>query len=325
VGSLYSFNGEEIKSENYFILKGRFKALETNAYGLFIIFFNEKLKEVDNLMAIASHYSAIFETNPHLPWYYFEENVINLKWKGDIAVNISLDLQNYMESSLKRDRGYELFTLIKNNDEMRIEALLQAILIKPLSDRNLIIETVSETVSKESMRIIREEKNKPKTVKPREKSPEFNLKGASVVDVDLILAPVSGIPIYELAKGDKVMVKINDKTTNGKYFIDMLGARVEGNIIPISAQVIDIKRGNNKEYYILCKLDEGVYGKAIETEQVKLKKYDDIFKDKSKVDELPVSEDLQKKGSFPLFTLIIGALIFLLLLIFIIMWFYNLL
>jgi len=323
VGDLYNFDRIEIESENYIILKGRFKAVETNTFGLFIIFFNEELKAVENLMAIASHYSSLFEIDPHLPWHYFEENIINLKWKGDIALNISIDLQNYMESSLERDRGYELFTLIKNNDEMKIETLLQAILIKPLSDRNLVIETVSEIVSKDAMRSIREEEKKPKTVQPSLKATEFNLKGKSVVDIDLILAPVSGIPIYELSKGDKIMVKINDKTTNGKYFIDMLGARVEGNIIPIPAKVIDIKRGADKEYHIFCKLDKGTYGKAVETEQVKLKRYEDLLESKSKYDELPILDEYKKEKSFPIFTLVLGGLIFIILIVFVIMWFYN--
>jgi hypothetical protein len=152
----------ELESQHTIILKAKFKALDTNTYGLIMIFLNEEMRMVENLIAVASHYSSIYDMDPSLPWFTLEENLINLKWKGDIAVNITVDLQNYLESSLDRDRGNELYSLIKNNDHMKMESLLVAILMKPLTDRNIELEIVSETVTKEEMRLKRSERNKPK-------------------------------------------------------------------------------------------------------------------------------------------------------------------
>ncbi len=323
MGDLDNLLNSKNEDENNIILKGRFKAVETNTYGLFIIFFNEYTGTAENLMVIASHYSSLFDIDPHLPWYTVEENIINLKWKGDIAVNISLDLQNYLESTFERDRGAELFSFIKNNDETRIETLLQSIFIKPLSDRNIQLETVSETVSNRRMEDIRKERDKSREKKAPEKSPQFSVKGESPINVDLVLAPVSGIPIYELKLGDRIMVKINDKSIRGNYYIDLLGARVNGNLIPIPAEVSDIKKGEDMEYSILCKLDDDVFGQAVETEQVKLKKYDELVTKESTTEELPVLEEIKKKREFPVFTVIIGGLMFLVILVFLIMWFYN--
>ena len=239
------------ENENYLILKGRFKAVETNTYGLFIIFFNDYTGTLDNLMAIASHYSSLHDIDPHLPWYMIEENITDLRWKGDIAVNISIDLQNYMESGLDRDRGSELFSCIKNNNDTRTDSLLQALLIKPLGDRNINIEIVSELITKESMQNIRIERDKPKAKESPEKQTLTTTKESSTVDVDLVLAPVSGVPIYELQVGDKIVVKPVDSTTRGRYYIDLLGARVDGNIIPIPAEVIDIKKGDDTEFTVI--------------------------------------------------------------------------
>ncbi len=318
-----SINNENENEHLYTILKGRFKAIETNTYGLFIIFFNDEKKEIENLIAIASHYSSLYDIDPHLPWYSFEENIINTKWKGDIALNITIDLQNYLESSLDKDRGYELLMLIKNNDQMKIESLLQAILMKPLSDRNIIIEVVSETVTKETMRTVRSERNKVKETGKSDAGVTNQIKYGTILDVDLLLAPVSGIPIYELKKGDRIMVKIVSNSPQAKYYINKLGLIVENSIIPIPGDVIEITK-DEKGYTIIVKLKKGLYGKAIETEQVKIKRYDTLI-NQDKIDE----EDLQivgeDKGNFPIFIMILGGLMFVILLIFIIMWFYNIL
>ena len=310
-------------NDNYTILKGRFKAVETNTYGLFIIFFNGNLGTIESLMAIASHYSSLYDNDPHLPWYIIEENIINLRWKGDIAANISLDLQRFLEATLERDRGTELYSLIRNNDETRMESLLLSVLIKPLGDRNIHIETVSELLTKQSMNVIREERNKPKETKPV--SQTGAQKELSTVDVKLVLAPVSGIPIYELEVGDKIMVKITDRSTRGNYAVDLLGTRVEGTLIPVPAEVLVITRGDENEYTIICGLDGDINGKAVETEQVKLKRYDELLSGETLSGELPSVDELAPKRKVPIFVMVIGGLFFVVVLVFLILWFYNIL
>ncbi len=311
-----------LEADNTIVLKGRFKAVDTNTYGLFIIFLSEKLRTVENLLAIASHYSSLYETDPHLPWYSLEENIVNLKWKGDIAVNVSIDLQNYMESSLDRDRGNELYMLILNNDQTKMESLLQAILIKPLSDRNLILEIATESISDESMHSKRAERNRNKRG-AKEAVAQKKSEADGYIPVDLILAPVSGIPIYELSKGDKIMVRISDLSVRGKYYIDLLGARVDGNIIPVPAEVTHISKNSKNEYTILCNITDKAVGRIVESEQVKLKRYDDLFDQEAPLREIALDESDGKGRSFPMFIVITGALMFVILLIFIIMWFYD--
>jgi hypothetical protein len=313
-----------IDDTGYVVLKGRFKAIETNTYGIFIIFINDDLRIVENMMAIASHYSSLYDIDPHLPWYIIEEDIVNLKWKGDIAVNISIDLQNYLESSLEGDRGNELYTLLNNNDWTKIESLLQAILIKPLSDRNILLEIVSETVSDSGMRSARAERDKAAKTKPEETAAPPKEKSEKLIDVDLVLAPVSGIPIYELALGDRIMVKISDRTTRGRYYIDLFGAKVDGNVIPVPAEVTKITRSQDGEYSILCRLGENAVGRAVETEQVKLKRYDELDME-TPLKEITLDEAPEGKGRFPLFIIVTGGLMFVLLIVFLFMWFYNVL
>ena len=313
----------EYETKYTVILKGRFKGLDSNSFGLFIIFLNEELRMVENLIAVVSHFSSLYDVDPAMSWDTLEENLINLKWKGDISVNSTIDLQNYLESALDRDRGNELYQLVKNNDISRMESLLQAILMKPLNDRNVQIETHSEYMSNAEMISRRAERNKSVKKDDPAAAKESDEKIKDAIEVDLVLAPVSGIPVYELAQGDKIMIKIKDKLPKGKYYIDLLGARVEGNIIPVPAEVTDIKKSDQNEYSIMCKIKEYIYGRAVETEQVKLKKYDELLETEQSLREFDLHEKSDGKRGFPFFVIIIGALTFITLLVFLIMWFYN--
>lgn len=77
------------------------------------------------------------------------------------------------------------------------------------------------------------------------------------------------------------------------------------------------------EYSILCRIDENIYGRAVETEQVKLKKYDELLETEQSLREFDLHEQSGRKRGFPFFVIIIGALTFIILMVFLIMWFYN--
>jgi hypothetical protein len=115
----------------------------------------------------------------------------------------------------------------------------------------------------------------------------------------------------------------SDRTTRGNYAIDLLGARVNGTLIPVPAEVIEINRSEEKEYTIVCKLNDDVYGKVVETEQVKLKRYDELLAGGPSPEELPTIEDITGKRKLPLFVIIVGGLMFVVVLVFLILWFYN--
>jgi hypothetical protein len=325
----------------YTILKGRFKAVETNTFGLFLIYLNEKEEKVENAVAIASHYSTLFDTDPHLPWYEFEESIINKKWKGEFTSALSYELQRYLENSLELDRGYELHHLVKNLEQMKIESLLQAILIKPLADKNILIETDSEFITRETLTSTRDARDRrrfgdggdgqdPLKISADSKSGHFSHPDQDrdgvvedIIDVDLVLAPVSGTSLPELREGDIIMVKIKDKTTKGNYYIDLLGSRVNGEVAPSPAEVVELSRDKDGAYVITCKLDEEIFGKAIEPESVKVKKYDEFLSSSQMLESVGASYPPAKNRYFVLFVSITGGLLFVLLLLFIIFYFTN--
>lgn len=267
----------------YTIVKARFKAIDTNTFGLLLVFLNNNLKVVENLSVIASHFSSLYETDPQGSWADMEDRIFSMKWRGEYATSITRDIQIFLESALKGDRSDELYSLTRQNASSKVENMIFTLLMKPLGEKNIHIELGWENVSAEEIQMAKEARESrddegPKEPSAPETSPEaseFNLEEGSVLlDVDLILAPVSGIPIFELQRGEKIMVKISPATNRGRYFIDLLNAMHDNEVIPVPAPVSEVKINRFNEYVILVKIGEGIYGKATETEQVKLKRFD---------------------------------------------------
>jgi hypothetical protein len=272
----------------YTIVKSRFKAIDTNTFGLILIFLNNNLRVAENITVIASHFSSLYETDPKGSWSDMEERIFNLKWKGEFATSISRDIQTYMEGTLKEERAEELYNFLKANAVAKIENVFFALLMKPLGEKNIHIEVSWEKVTSEEIQQAKEARENREAAEglgtqetvatvtaDTALAEEFQLEEGSVVlDINLILAPVSGIPIFELKRGDRIMVKIDPSTNKGKYFIDLLNAVHDGDIVPIPSVVHAVKVNKFNEFSILVKIGEGIFGKVVETEPVKLKKYD---------------------------------------------------
>lgn len=274
----------------YTIVKGRFKAIDTNTFGLFLIFLNNNLRIVESVTIIASHFSSMYETDPKTNWSSVEERIMSLKWKGEFATSISRDSQTFVETAFKGIRSEELHSLIRTNQVAKIENLLTLMLIKPLGDKNIHIELSWENSTADDIQRAkqdREQRDTPASADAesmpsdsiggdtQQDSAIYNVEEGSVVlDIDLVLAPVSGIPIFELQAGDRIMIKINPATKRGMYFIELLNAKHDDEIVPVPAIVTEVKLNKSNEYLVLAKIGEGIYGKAGEAEQVKIKRFD---------------------------------------------------
>lgn len=278
-------NANQPQQSLYTIVKGRFKAIDTNTFGLFLIFVNNNLRVSESVTIIASHFSSMYETDPKLGWSNVEERIMNLKWKGEFATSISRDTQAFVENALKGIRSEELYSLIKSNSVSKIENLLSMMLTKPLGDKNIHIELSWENASAEQIQTAKQERELRDNAEDAtsgempalqaEPDDTFQLdEGSVVLDVNLVLAPVSGIPIFELQPGDHIMVKINPETKRGQYFIELLNARHDEEIVPLPGTVTELKLNKSNEYVVLIKIGEGIFGKVVEAEQVKIKRFD---------------------------------------------------
>jgi len=268
---------DNLFSDHLIIIKGRFKALSMNLYGLFIIIFNQD-KRIDTYNIAVSTFSNIYENEPHLPWDKYEQMILEHKWKGNFNANLTSSIMdNFKEISAEDIKTNQLYDYANSYDYNSLDTYLFDTINRVVHDKNLVLETSIQEVTAEEFAQTKEKRyNKAEEKSTSETELE---EGAVILNIQPILAPVKGKPIYELKIGDRIMTKIIPNTDRANYFIDLLGLRVENHIKPIATEVIDIKSdGKSEPLEILTRIGPGIYGKCIEDErQVKLRLYDALI------------------------------------------------
>lgn len=281
---------------NLLIIKGRFKSTSMNLYGQLIIYFNSEAR-IDSYSIVISTYSDTYNLEPHTGWEKYEEFIADLKWKGHFYSSMTASLMDGLARLSEESRIVsELFANTYNYDYDKMELTLHDCINRIVHDKNLIIETGIQEVTRDEYRQARNAK--PATPEsdsdlPAQDSSDSE-KGSVIISVKPILAPVNGKPLYSLRIGDYIMVRVVPNTDRANYFIDVLKLREEDKIKAAPAEVIDIKAGKakNEPIEILTELGPGIFGKFYEDEsQVKLRMYDPRMDG-----SLPGSKELPKEG-----------------------------
>jgi len=317
---------DNLFSDHLIIIKGRFKALSMNLYGLFIIIFNQD-KRIDTYNIAVSTFSNIYENEPHLPWDKYEQMILELKWKGNFNANLTSSIMdNFKEISAEDSKTNQLYDYANSYDYNSLDTYLFDTINRVVHDKNLVLETSIQEVTAEEFAQTKEKRyNKVEDKSTSETELE---EGAVILNIQPILAPVKGKPIYELKIGDRIMTKIIPNTDRANYFIDLLGLRVENHIKPIATEVIDIKSdGKSEPLEILTRIGPGIYGKCIEDErQVKLRLYDALIDGPltqkvipKRTQPSPTSVATYEDAGFSKLTYVIISLFVLLLIIFVLL------
>ena len=290
-------NIENIDNEyNYYILKGRFKSNSLKFYGLFLIIYNRR-GDIDVNHILVSYYSNTYDLEPHSPWETYEESILKQKWSDDYNPSMTASLQDMIDAIAKDNNlRLQLFESIRNYEHDNIELTMMEKINRVIHDKNLILETGIQEVMEEDFRKSKQNEFTSSNIQDKDKN-SLHEDGAVILQIQLILAPVSGKAIYEIKVGDKIMTKIVANNDRANYFIDLLDLRVEGYIKPVPCEIVDIKsEGKSSPIEILTKIGPGIYGKCIEDErQVKLRMYN------PEIDDPPPQKKTDNRDVIPEF------------------------
>lgn len=278
----------EIKPDtSYIVIKGRFKALNTSSYGLFIVFLDNITKNVEKYDIISSHFSTLFENNIGMPWNELDEIITKLKWKGEYATSLTHDIQASIEDLFQPGTGrtQDIWANIKKAQIGKVVTIFEEVLGRPTGDKNIKSEVAIETVTKSEIEDVRRSRREREgkdmigtgssnSSQQEQANRDAGIEeNAVVLEVSLVLSPVSGVAIADLKDGDKIMVKISEQSSRGQYFIDLLNATKDNEIIPIPATVVKTNK-EGKIYTVLANIGPGVYGKSLDEDNVKVKMFD---------------------------------------------------
>ncbi len=301
----------EITEKTTIIIKGRFKATASSSFGVFIVFMDNSSKNIEKFDVVASHFSTLYENNISIPWNEIENLITKLKWKGEYATSLTHDVQATLEDLFQAGTGRsgEIWSNIKKLQFNKVENIFEEVLARPTSDKNIKVDIAIETLPSSQIEAIRKNKaesgskdilsaltpsSQQENQQKQEKESYIPEDSAVLLEVSLVLSPVSGVPVYELKEGDKIFIKITEQSNRGQYFIDLLNASQDGEILPIPATVVKVTK-EGKIYVVIVNIGPGIYGKSLDEDTVKVKMYDPMLdkrKQKSKIPEKQITENL---------------------------------
>lgn len=284
---------DENLERNAIIIKGRFKATAVSSYGIFIVFIDNSTKNVEKFDGVASHFSTIYENNISMPWNEFEDVIVKLKWKGEYATSLTHDVLSTLDDLFQIGSGRtpEIWSSIKKLQFNKVENVFEEALSRPCGDKNVKVEIAVETLPFSQIESTRKAKGESETkdilslTTPSKKEEEVSKSQVSayipedsavLLDVSLVLSPVSGVPIFDLKEGDKIFVKITEQSNRGQYFIDLLNASEDGELLPIPASVVKVLK-EGKIYTVVVNIGPGIYGRSLDEDNVKVKMYDPLL------------------------------------------------
>ncbi|MDH4129377.1 MAG: hypothetical protein OEV44_11510 [Spirochaetota bacterium] len=332
------------QEKNYLFLKSRYLAEEKGIYGLFYIMFEPKTNYYEKLDLIASHFKAFIneiapETNwPTMNWSQLEDIVNDIRYKQKFTIDITKDLKLTVEKTLQSADIEFIIPMVEKNDIAALDLKFHEIFRKSIGDTKITFNFNIEKITSSDIELKKLNKKEIYSEEKKaleDKLAEFEQKkhqipqGSAVIDVSFVLSPVSGIPINELKVNDMIMLRIDTNNTKGRYFADLIGALRGQDVLPIPASVYKIEKNPIGEYFVLAKIQDGIYGRISETEQVKIRRFDpdkdELLMSKTlpyNVKENPTSPKIDFASSMKMKDKVIifilgGALILLIILVFI--------
>ncbi len=165
---------------------------------------------------------------------------------------------------------------------------------KPVEIKNMIGRAIGNVINQEirtdidfsmvnSLRmelLLNPEKRVEKTEEERDQ--EGAAKGLKVISADLILAPSRGKNLSSLKAGEPVQVILDASNPTAGTILKKLNLIVDNKTKPLGAVVYSIKHAPKSGYTVYVKIADGILGKAVEEQDVRIKMGDPVVEEEMK-------------------------------------------
>lgn len=258
----------------YIVLKIRLRSEALNFYSVAVLIIDRELKLMEKLDVLASRIPTFYHNCISQSWEEVQNEIIKQVIEGKNLTNLSKSVSTAIEKIfLNEDIDY-IIKLI-DNDINKFITILQESINRALLKGDAKLEVIKHDVNSIDKNVTSEDVTE-ELAELENENINFDVPdGVSVIPVKAVLAPVSGIPLYELTIGDKIYVNIDTSFERAKEYIEYFDALQDDKLIPLPAEILEIMVDMNNNYIILVKLDESTYGQIIEEEKVKIKRWDE--------------------------------------------------
>jgi len=276
-------------SKKLLYLKTRFTSEAKGIFGVFFIMFDPERNSYEKFDILASHFREFLSGLPgvnqwsSLSWQKLEESVVKARYNNQFTDSITRDLSRTMEKSLNTAEIEMILPYVIKKDIESLDKTFHEIFRKSIGDIPVEFTFAFEETTLKDVK--EHEENRQQAYKAeqqqlKEQLEDFEAKkhelpeNSALVDCLFVLSPVKGVPIAELKVGHKIFIKIDITNNKGQYFANLLNASSEGEMLPIPSVVEKVGKGPTGEYFVITKIQEGIYGRITETEPVKIRLFD---------------------------------------------------
>lgn len=276
------------------VLKMTFKCNDVNYTGMIAIFINTEKNTLNQFFDVVTKTEDLEGDNTHLPWREFVTTVLRKIYSEKNEINITSKLKHELEKELTPALVGVLSEKIIARDTISINVQFEKMIsfVFRSNDVNIKIdfEKTSSLAVDEAIEEIRKEitqssskKEETKKEEPVSKPQTIDQKmdrelleqGNRIIGCKLVLSPVKGKYVSELKEGNKIKVKVKDKSANALKIAEKLGWLKDGKMKPGEVIVrTRIKKSNTNIIYV--NIAPNLIGKITEEEEVRVEVLDDV-------------------------------------------------
>jgi hypothetical protein len=267
--------------KDIYAIKARFSSSSIN--GAFLIFFNLHNNMVNSIYLILSHSYAVAEIKTNTDWKNFERLISDEMNQGEHDDVLGSQIKEAMVAGFTLQFNNDLKKLFESGDEIAMNRLFQKFVKDRMGFQNVDISVDYEPITSVDMELYstssvkisaqeaqkrkeEEEKKKRATIQVDEDNPLYGKEIRLILGGNVILSPIKGKDIAEVAVGDKIRISITDMNPKAIQVAKAFNAYHDGNFSPISGRVISIKHQSPAGYKIYAVVAKGIYVKIDEEE-----------------------------------------------------------
>ncbi len=302
------------------LLKGTFQSFLKNKYGTFLTIFRGNTAE--KIKIVAGVNSELANADISKKWTNLEEQIENKLSTQQANQWFSTEMEKHVLSSFNNENEEtrnKVIQLLRSNNRKKLSTIFIHLFDQVISDKNMTFDfNVEEKTEDEYQQDIKEKDKK--YVERMRQEQEKKLKEAFMLPSDSLLAkgefflaPVVGVPITALAKGDKVYVKLDDTGHNADYFKTYLKAVQNGVSVPIPGIVFQTMKSDNNKVIAVMALAKNIFCIIEDEEDIRIKPFDetpqaDIKKEEKRIEDTALEPDKNEKKKDFLPIIVVSAL-----------------
>ncbi len=262
--------------QDLFVIKGKFSS--SSLYGAFIIFLNPSYLRIPSFYCVVSRSFDISDIKTNQDWRNFEKLIVEVSKKTGFDEAMTAKLKDTAIKAFTIPEITIVARLIEQDDGIAVNHNFQKFISDITGYQNVELSVDYERINSISMELnsIVSTKISDAPAVPKEKQSEDiqieklddPLEGKEVkliLNGALILSPIKGKDISELAIGDRIMISIIDKSPKATDVLKAFNAfRDDGSAKPIAGRIVSIKHAT--DYKIFAIVAKGIYIKIVEEE-----------------------------------------------------------